>query len=114
MTNRYPLAICLAAIVVVVPLEALLLSTLHADLRTVATKLDTLTDRVDNLRKPQGPPHAVCAKAMSHLDHDVDLGEVKACPNPDDGKCITWRGEALTQSAAEARCATGKLDDGGH
>ncbi len=75
----------------------------------LSPKLDKLIAHVDDLRKPPESTHAVCRKEQSHADHDVDVGPVNACPNPDDGRCITWHGETITVSAADARCKAGKL-----
>jgi hypothetical protein len=81
----------------------------------IATRIDNVAEHVDALRapaKPNGPPRAVCPAKLSGAEHDLDLGPAGPCPNPDDGVCITWRGESITASAAEARCKAGKFSEG--
>ena len=47
--------------------------------------------------------HYVCAAHDGHPE--VDLGEPSPCPDPADGQCV----KGMPLSAAQSRCAAGKL-----
>lgn len=104
MTNRQAAALMLPGLLVL----AGVIFAGHELHRSRLASEDTAA-KLGALISNAGPKHAVCAKADSGLDHDVDMGPILACPNPDDGQCVTVDGKPAPVSVAVARCKAGKL-----
>lgn len=102
---------------VILTLAILMDTELHKarlDLESVKDRIDVTTGSVRDLAHAINPKvdHAICPAQVSHLDHEVDLGEAFPCPNPDvqGPLCVkTTAGEIITAEAFKTRCAAGKL-----
>lgn len=83
------------------------------DIEASKDRTDVLIAHIDGL-VPRQAQHALCVgkKVEMGLPRPgaTDMGVPFACPNPDDGACVTGPdGKPLLAQVAEARCVAGKL-----